>query len=120
MSERVIPISTYLKADDLIDIRGHLFVDGIDERIELPEKKQLILYNYSLSNGDILLPRNHDRVRIFLKPVWRKARTQSDFNHMLLKGESPEIILRLRLQVWCKNTRWCSNQIAMNFSEIGR
>lgn len=117
MSERNITISPYVKADSLIDLKGYVSIDGIDEKIEIPGKKHLILYNYSLTNGEILVPRNHETVRIFLKPGIIKGHSQNDFNHLLLHGETTEKTLKLRLQVWCKNTRWCSNQINLNLSE---
>jgi len=117
MSERNISISTYAKADGLIDLKGHVSLEGVEEKIDIPEKKHLILYNYSLSNGDIVVPRNYNELRIILKPVIRKGHSQNDFNHLLFKGEQTEKILKLRLQVWCKNTRWCSNQLILNLSE---
>ena len=117
MSERNISISPYAKADNLIDLKGYVSLDGIEEKIDIPEKKQLILYNYSLTNGEIIVPRKFDSFRIFLKPAFTKGHSQTDFHHLLLNGESAESTLKLRLQVWCKNTRWCSNQLSLNLSE---
>ncbi len=118
MSERNISISPYAKADNLIDLKGYVSLDGVDERIEIPEKKHLILYNYSLANGDIIVPRNFETVRIFLKPQFVKSRSLNDFHHLVLNGESAENTLKLRLQVYCKVTRWCSNQLILSLSEV--
>ncbi len=117
MSERIIPISPYAKADNMIDLKGYVSIDGIEEKIEIPDKKHLILYNFSLANGDIVVPRNHDILRIFLKPTIAKGHSPNDFSHFLLNGESVEKVLKLKLQVWCKNTRWCSNQLSANISD---
>ena len=117
MSERIISISPYSKADNLINLEGHVSINGIKEKIEIPEKKHLILYNYSLANGETLIPRNHDTLRIFLKPTIANGHSLNDFSHLLLNGESIEKVLKLKLQVWCKNTRWCSNQISINLSD---
>jgi hypothetical protein len=117
MSERNISISPYAKADNLIDLKGYVSLEGVEEKIEIPEKKHLILYNYSLANGDIIVPRKLDSLRIFLKPVFAKGHSQNDFHHLVLNGESAENTLKLRLQVWCKVTRWCSNQLTLNLSE---
>lgn len=117
MSEQNIPILPYAKADNLIDIRGYVSIEGVEEKIEIPDKKHLILYNRLLANGEIFVPRNHDSFRIFLKPTIAKGHSQNDFSHLLLNGESIEKILKLKLQVWCKNTRWCSNQLTVNLSE---
>jgi hypothetical protein len=117
MSERNITISPYAKADNLIDLKGYVSLDGVEEKIDIPEKKQLILYNYSLLNGDIVVPRKLDSFRIFLKPVFAKGHSQNDFHHLLMNGESAEGTLKLRLQVWCKKTRWCSNQLSLNLNE---
>lgn len=117
MSERNIAISTYAKADNLIDLRGYVVLDGVEEKIDIPEKKHLILYNYSLTNGDIIVPRKFDVFRIFIRPAFAKGHSQSEFHHLILNGENAEGTLKLRLQVWCRNTRWCSDQIALNISE---
>ena len=100
MSERIIPISPYAKADNMIDLKGYVSIDGIEEKIEIPDKKHLILYNFSLANGDIVVPRNHDILRIFLKPTIAKGHSPNDFSHFLLNGESVEKVLKLKLQVW--------------------
>jgi hypothetical protein len=118
MSEQIIAISTYAKADNLIDLKGYVAIEGVDEKIDIPERKQLILYNYSLSNGEIIVPRNHNSLKILLKPGIVKGQGQNDFNQLLLNGEVSERVLKLRIQVWCKNTRWCSNQLAMNLSDV--
>ncbi len=120
MSERIIPISPYIKADNLVSIGGHTVIDGIDEQIEIPEKKHLNLYNYTMSNGELVVPRNHKLLRVFLKPIWEDGHNANDFNHLLLNGETTEKVLRLKLQIWCKNTRWCSNQLSLHLSEVGR
>ena len=117
MSERIISISPYAKADNMIDLKGYVSIDGIEEKIEIPEKKHLILYNKSLVNGDVLLPRNHGLLKIFLKPTIAKGFSLNDFSHLLLNGESVEKVLKLKLQVWCKNIRWCSNQLSVNLSD---
>ena len=117
MSERLIPISTYAKADNIIELNGYVSIEGIDEKIEIPEKKHLILYNFSLVSGEIVIPRNHNVLRIFLKPNIIKGHSPDDFSHLLLKGESVDKVLKLKIQVWCKNTRWCSNQISINISD---
>lgn len=117
MSERNISISPYAKADNLIDLKGYVSIEGVEEKIEIPEKRQLILYNYSLTNGDVIVPRKIDKFRIFLKPVFAKGHSQNDFYHLVLNGESSEKTLKLRLQVWCKNTKWCSNQLTLSLSE---
>jgi len=118
MSERIIGISPYSKADDLIELNGCVTLDGVQERIDIPEKRHLILYNYSLTNGEILVPRNHDSIRVLLRPSMMKGHAQRDFEHLLLKGESTSDILKLRVQVWCKNTRWCSTQLNMKLIEV--
>jgi len=117
MSERIISISPYAKADNMIDLKGYVSIEGIEEKIEIPEKKHLILYNFSLANGEIVVPRNHDTLRIFLKPTITKGHSPNDFSHLFLNGESVEKVLKLKLQVWCKNTRWCSNQLSVNISD---
>lgn len=117
MSERIISISPYVKADNLIDLQGYVSIEGIEEKIEIPQKKHLILYNYSLANGEIVVPRNLDTIRIFLKPIIAKGHSVNDFSHLLLNGESIEKVLKLKLQVWCRNTRWCSNQLSVNISD---
>ena len=114
MSERIISISPYAKADNMIDLKGHVSIEGIEETIEIPEKKHLILYNFSLANGEVVVPRNHDSLRIFLKPTMAKGHSPHDFSHLLLNGELVENVLRLKLHVWCKNTRWCSSQLSIN------
>lgn len=118
MSERNITISPYAKADNLIDLKGYVSIEGIEEKIEIPDKKHLILYNYSLTNGEIIVPRNYTVFRIFLKPAISKGHSQNDFSHLLLNGEAPGEALKLRLQVWCKNSRWCSNQLSLNVDEV--
>lgn len=117
MSERNIEISPYAKADNLIDLKGYVSLEGFEEKIEIPEKKHLILYNHPMSNGEVIVPRSYNSFRIFLKPAINKGRSQNDFNHLLLGGELTEKTLKLRLQVWCKNTRWCSNQLHLNLNE---
>lgn len=117
MSERIIPISPYLKADNLIDLKGYVSIEGVEEKIDIPEKKYLILYNFLLANGEIVVPRNHETFRIFLKPTMAKGHSLNDFSHLLLTGEAIEKVLKLKLQVLCKITRWCSNQLSINLSD---
>lgn len=117
MSERIISISPYAKADNLIDLKGYVSFDGMEEKIEVPEKKHLILYNHPLSSGEILVPRNQKAFRVFLKPAISKGYSKTDFNHLVLSGELPDKVLKLRLQAWCKNTRWCSNQLSLSLTE---
>jgi hypothetical protein len=52
MSERIISISPYAKADNMIDLKGYVSIEGIEEKIEIPEKKHLILYN-GLQLGEV-------------------------------------------------------------------
>jgi hypothetical protein len=118
MSERIISISPYAKADNLIDLAGYVSILGIEEKIELPEKKHLILYNYSLSNGNIIVPRKIDSFKIFLKPRMVKGRSIKDFEHLILNDETIDKVLKLRIQIWCKNTRWCSDQLVVDLKEI--
>ena len=118
MSERIISISPYAKADNLIDLAGYVSIPGIEEKIDLPERKHLILYNYSLENGEIVVPRRIDSFKIFLKPAMIKGRTIKDFEHLILNGEAIDKVLKLRVQVWCKNTRWCSNQLLVDLKEV--
>jgi len=118
MSERNISISPYVKADNLIDLNGYVSIEGVEEKIQIPDKKHLILYNNLMLNGDILVPRKFDSFRIFLKPVFANGHSLNDFYHMLLEGEHAENTLKLRIQVWCKNTRWCSNQLSLNLREV--
>lgn len=118
MSERNIQILPYAKADNLIEIRGYVSIKGKEEIIDIPDKKHLILYNYSLSNGDVVVPRQFDSLQIVLKPVFSKGHSLADFNHLLLSGENIEKVLNLRLQIWCKNTRWCSHQLSINLNDI--
>jgi hypothetical protein len=118
MSERIIPISPYTKADSLIDLSGYISVDSIKETIDIPKRKQLILYKYSLSNDNALIPRNHKSLKICLKPNLISGYEIDDFSHLLTEGEVPVKILKLILQVSCKTTRWCSDQYFMNLSEV--
>lgn len=118
MSERVISISPYAKADNLIDLKGYVLIDGVEEKIEIPDKKHLILYNYSLTNGETIIPRNYNEIKVFLKPSIIKGHSLTDFNHLVFANESIEKTLRLRVQISCKTTRWCSDQVVVNMSEI--
>jgi hypothetical protein len=118
MSERNISISPYIKADNIIELVGFIEFRDVEERIEIPERKHLILYNYSLQNGEVLVPRTHDSFRIVLKPKIRAGHAKDDFYHLLLKGEPAQSAMTLRLQVWCKNTRWCSHQHRLTLSEV--
>ncbi|MCE3226990.1 MAG: hypothetical protein K0S32_1541 [Bacteroidetes bacterium] len=118
MSEKNISISPYAKADNVIDIKGFIKLDDLNDQIEIPEKKHLNLYNFSTATGDLIVPRNFKTLHIILKPNWISNYTQNDLDHLLLKGESSHEILKLRLQVWCKNTRWCSEQVAMLLRDV--
>ena len=118
MSERTITISPYAKEDSLIDLKGYVSIEGVTEIIEIPEKKHLILYNYSLTNDEVVLPREHNFLRIYLKPELAKGKSINDFSNLLINGEIPDRVLKLKLQVSCKTTRWCSNQLSINLNEI--
>lgn len=118
MSERVISISPYAKADNLIDLKGYVSIDGVEEKIDIPDKKHLILYNYSLSSGEIIIPRNYPEIKIFLNPSIIKGHSLADFDHLVFANETIEKVLKLKLQISCKASRWCSDQVILNMSEI--
>lgn len=118
MSERIISISPYVKADNLIDLQGYISINEINEKIEIPARKHLILFHYLLSNNVVVVPRDYETFRITLKPMIAKTNTINDFSHLLLKGESIEKVLKLKLQVSCRNTRWCSDQLSIDLRDV--
>lgn len=118
MSERTIPIEPYNKFDNLIELKGTIVIHGIEENIDMSIKKNLSLFNYSLQNGDIIDPRKYDFFEISVIPNWLKEHTIDDINQLLIKGENPEITVKLKIQVSCNNTKWCSHQESMSLSDI--
>ena len=119
MSEKTILIEPYKTGANLIGLKGWVSLDGIDEEIMIPEKNHLNLYNFPLESGKILTPRSHNSLSVRLSTKWESAAGINDLKFLVDDSENPGEILSLVVQVWCKTTRWCSEQIHIALSEIG-
>lgn len=118
MSERTIPIEPYVKADNLIVLKSELKISDVEELIPIPDNNYIKLFDYTLSDGSILVPREHDHLEIAITPVYKDGISIDDFRDLLIKGESPLDVLDLVIQVTCNSTRWGSNQIRVSLNDV--
>lgn len=118
MSELNIPISSYKKVDNLVDIRGQVIFDQIPFVVDIPLSKSISLFNYNAAHDLYIIPRNYECFRLNIMPVLATGFKLLNFIDLLIEGENPFKILKLRVQVTCKSTRWCSNQLIFDLSEI--
>lgn len=119
MSEKTILIEPYKTGNNLIGLKGKVSLDGIEEEITIPEKNHLNLFNRSLESGKILTPRSHNILSVNLSTTWESATGINDLKFLVDETEKPEEILSLVVQIWCKTTRWCSEQKHIPLNEIG-
>lgn len=119
MSEKTILIAPYKTGVNLIGLKGNVSLDGIEGEITIPEKNHLNLFNYSLESGKIITPRLHNTLIVNLSTTWKSATGINDLKFLVDESERPEEVLILVVQIWCKTTRWCSEQKYIPLGEIG-
>ncbi len=119
MSEKTILIEPYKTGANLISLKGKVLLDGIEEEIKIPDKNHLNLFNFYLDSGKIITPRSHSTLTINLSTQWAGATGISDFKFLVDDSEKPEEVLSIVIEVWCKTTRWCSEQKHIPLNEIG-
>jgi hypothetical protein len=119
MSEKTILIEPYKTGVNLIGLKGKVSLDGIEEEISIPDKNHLNLFNYSLETGKIITPRSHNTLTVNLSATWEGASRMSDLKFLIDESEKPEDVLQLVVQIWCKTTRWCSEQKHIPLNEVG-
>lgn len=119
MSEKTILIEPYQTGTNLIALKGKVSLDGLEGEIKIPEKNHLNLFNYSLESGQIVMPRQHETLTINLITRWAGATGTKDLQFLIDNSEKPEDVLSFVIEIWCKTTRWCSEQKHISLSEIG-
>ncbi len=119
MSEKIIVIEPYRTGANLISLKGRVSLDGIKDEITIPDRNHLNLFNYSLDSGTILIPRSHNTLTLDLTTHWESAKGIGDLKFLIDESEKPEETLSLIVEVWCKTTRWCSEQKSIPLNEIG-
>jgi len=119
MSEKIILIEPYKTGVNLISLKGKVSLDGIENEIKIPERNHLNLFNYPLDSGIILTPRSHNTLTVNLTTHWEGATGIDDLKFLVHESEKPEEILSLVVEIWCKTTRWCSEQKHVSLNEIG-
>ena len=119
MSEKNILIEPYSTGANLISLKGKILLDGIEDEIKIPEKNHLNLFNFSLDSGKIITPRLHSKLTVNLSTNWAGATGINDLKFFIGDSEKPEEVLSLVVEIWCKTTRWCSEQKHIPLNEIG-
>jgi len=119
MSEKTILIEPYKMGTNLISLKGKVLFDGIDDEIKIPDKNHLNLFNFSLDSGKIIIPRSHSKLTVNLTAHWAGATGINDLKFLIDESERPEEILSIVVEIWCKTTRWCSEQKHISLNEIG-
>ncbi len=118
MNERNIPISPYITIDDIINLEGYIIIGENQQRIELPDNKSLNLFNYTISGEASIFPRNYESFILCITPKWQKGFNEGHLQSLILDGELLFQTLKLKIQVSCKTSRWCSNQYSIDLLEV--
>lgn len=119
MSETTIEIKPYEIGANLISLKGKVLLDGIEDEIKIPEKNHLNLFNFSLDSGKIITPRLHSKLTVSLSTIWAGATGINDLKFLIDDLEKPEDVLSLVVEIWCKTTRWCSEQKHIPLTDVG-
>ncbi len=119
MSEKTILIEPYETGANLIALKGKVSLDGIEDEIKISEKNHLNLFNHPLDSGKILTPRSHETLTVNLSTHWAGATGINDLKFLVDDLEKPDDVLSLVIEIWCKTTKWCSEQKRIPLNEIG-
>jgi len=110
MSERIIKIEPYKTYDDIIRLSGKVILPDGQTEINIPEERNLNLYNYEIENGIGIKPRDYSSLNLKVNLSWRQDSHIGMFDNLVLDTENPAEVLALRMQVQCEKTRWCGEQ----------